>query len=560
MAEHGRSFELIDASIEDVLAALRSGLITSVWLTRCYLDRREAFDRGADGLNSIPVLNPNAMADAAESDRRWRAGTPRALEGVPYTVKDSYSVQGLTVAAGSPAFEHVVAQQDAFCVEKLREAGAVLIGKSNMPPMADGGMQRGLYGRPESPYNRDFLAAAYASGSSSGSGVATTANFAMFGLAEETVSSGRSPASNNALCAYTPSWGLISIRGNWPLHPARDVVVPHTRSMPDMLRVLDVLVRDDPQTRGDFWRHQHVLDLPRPSSHRPRSYLELLDPRALQGKRLGAPAVFLNGGPHAPIATRASVLDLWNAARRRLESLGAEVLVIDVPLIEEYERPRSTGVAHVLDQLPATWQSAEREHFLPYGWDDFLRTNADPTCATLAAVNPDQIAPRPPGTLADRFDDEAERFTNAVAFARAGIPDPRERDDFVAGLTALHSLRKSLFEDWLTENKLDAIVFPANGDVGASNADVDPQAANHAWSKGVYFSHGNLALRHLGIPTVTVAMGIMSDIRMPVGLTFAAAAYADLELLQFAAAFEMGGSSSLRRAPPTTPALATERP
>ena len=109
-------------------------------------------------------------------------------------------------------------------------------------------------------------------------------------------------------------------------------MVPHTRSMPDMLRVLDVLVRDDPQTRGDFWRHQHVLDLPRPSSHRPRSYLELLDPRALQGKRLGAPAVFLNGGPHAPIATRASVLDLWNAARQRLESLGAEVLVIDVPL------------------------------------------------------------------------------------------------------------------------------------------------------------------------------------------------------------------------------------
>jgi amidase len=208
------SFEWVEAGIAEVLTALRDGRITSAWLTQCYLDRIEAVDRGDGGLNSVPVPNPRAPADAAESDRRWRAGSPRALEGIPYTVKDSYSVEGLTVAAGSPAFAHLVAGRDAFCVEQLRHAGAVLIGKTNMPPMADGGMQRGLYGRPESPYNRDYLPAAYASGSSSGSGVATTANLAMFGLAEETVSSGRSPASNNGLCAYTPSWGLISIRGN----------------------------------------------------------------------------------------------------------------------------------------------------------------------------------------------------------------------------------------------------------------------------------------------------------------------------------------------------------
>ena len=558
MADPVRSFELIEASIADVLGALRSGDITSVWLTQCYLDRIDTFDRGTGGLNSIPVLNPNALVEAAESDRRWRAGIPRALEGVPYTVKDSYSVEGLTVAAGSPAFEHVVARHDAFCVQKLREAGAVLLGKSTMPPMADGGMQRGLYGRPESPYNRDFLAAAYASGSSSGSGVATAANLAVFGMAEETVSSGRSPASNNGLCAYTPSWGLISVRGNWPLHPARDVAVPHTRSMPDMLRLLDVLVRDDPQTRGDFWRHQHVIDLPQPSGHRPGSYLELLDPRALEGKRLGVPAVFLNQDPRTPMPLRASVLDRWNAPPKRLESLGAEVLVIDFPLVELYERPRRAGVPHVLDELPGTWRSAEQEHFLPFGWDDFLRANADPTCGTLAAVDPGQIAPRPPGTLPYRFDDEAERFADAVAFARAGIPDPRGREDFAAGLAALHSLRKSLFEDWLVEHALDAIVFPANADVGGARADVDPDSADHAWSNGVRFSHGNLALRHLGIPTVTVAMGIMSDIAMPVGLTFAAAAYADLELLQFAAAFEAGGSGSLRRPPPTTPALSAE--
>ena len=87
-------------------------------------------------------------------------------------------------------------------------------------------MQRGLYGRAESPYNADFLAAPFASGSSNGSGTATTASFAAFGLAEETWSSGRGPASNSGLCAYTPSRGVISVRGNWPLTPTMDVVVP----------------------------------------------------------------------------------------------------------------------------------------------------------------------------------------------------------------------------------------------------------------------------------------------------------------------------------------------
>ncbi|HET7067090.1 MAG TPA: amidase [Nocardioides sp.] len=549
------SFEWVEAGIAEVLTALRDGRITSAWLTQCYLDRIEAVDRGDGGLNSVPVPNPRAPADAAESDRRWRAGSPRALEGIPYTVKDSYSVEGLTVAAGSPAFAHLVAGRDAFCVEQLRHAGAVLIGKTNMPPMADGGMQRGLYGRPESPYNRDYLPAAYASGSSSGSGVATTANLAMFGLAEETVSSGRSPASNNGLCAYTPSWGLISIRGNWPLHPARDVVVPHTRSVPDLLRVLDVLVRDDPETRGDFWRSQTVVALPTAGDHRPISYFSLADPGALAGKRLAVPRMYLGQDPGMPIAVRRSVLDLWHAARRRLEALGAEIAVTDFPLIERYEQPRRRGEPHVLDRLPPSWRSAEADHFLPYGWDDFLRANADPAYPSLGSVDPEAIAPRPAGTLPDRFDDETDRFVNAVGSARSGIAAPWQRDDFAAGLRALQALRHSLFEDWLDEHGLDAVVFPANADVGAANAESDPVAADRAWSNGVLFSHGNVALRHLGIPTVTVAMGLMADLAMPVGLTFAGAAYADLDLLRYAAAFEAGDGGTLRRPPPDlTPA------
>ena len=563
MASHDEPFEPVEANIADTLDAIAAGRITCVALAQQYLDRIARYDAGPDGLNAVVVMNDRVLADAEAADQRWAAGTQRALEGIPYTVKDSYMAKGLTVAAGSPAFADLVAQWDAFTVERLREAGAILIGKTNMPPMADGGMQRGHYGRAESPYNRDYLAAAYASGSSNGSGVATAANFAMFGMGEETVSSGRSPASNNALCAYTPSWGVLSIRGNWPLFPARDVVVPHTRSMPDMLRLLDVLVQDDPETRGDFWRNQSVVELPLPSEHRPESYVALGAGAAagagasaaaapLRGKRFAVPRMYLGTDPAYPVEVRPSVLRLWEAARARLETLGAEVVESDFPLITRYEGDRpGTKYLGALGDLPADWSATEFNHFLAFGWDDFLRANGDPAIPNLGVVDSAQIYPTPAGQLPDRYErvgDHNDRFRGIVESARAGLADPRTHPDFARGLRAIVALREELVESWLRENGFDAIVFPANADVGAANSDTDERAADRAWTNGVFFSHGNYALRHLGLPTVTVAMGLMDDIRMPVGLTFAGAAYDDPALLTYATAFEAGGSA-LRVAP-----------
>lgn len=551
--EYDVQFDPVEADIETVLAALGAGTITCSQLVEQYLARIDTYDRGPDGLNAIVVMNPDVRDDAVAADARWRNGTPRALEGIPFTVKDSYMAKGLTVAAGSPAFRHLTAQWDAFSVERLRAAGAVLIGKTNMPPMADGGMQRGLYGRAESPYNRAYLAAAYASGSSNGSGVATAANLAMFGMGEETVSSGRSPASNNALCAYTPSWGILSIRGNWPLFPARDVVVPHTRSMPDMLRLLDILVHDDPVTRGDFWRNQTAVPLPLPSEHRPDSYLDLQDPDALRGKRFAVPAMYLGQDPCYPVRVRPSVLTLWEAARERLESLGAEVVITDFPLMRVYEgdQPGKKFLGKLGD-LPQNWSDIEFNSFLAFGWDDFLCANGDPLLSKLGDVDSAQIYPTPEGALPDRYErvgDHNDRFKGIVEQARAGLADPREHPEFARGLRALVELRESLLDSWLRDEGYDALVFPANADVGPANADVDPVAADAAWANGTFFSHGNYALRHLGLPSVTVAMGLMDDIGMPVGLTFAGAAYSDPALLSYATAFESGAGGSLRQAP-----------
>ena len=266
-------FDVVEAGIAELREALETGKTTSEELVTAYLARIEAYDRSGPQLNSVVVENPGVLAEARASDaRRARGETRGPLDGIPYTAKNSFKVRGLTVAAGSPAFADLVAQEDAFTIGRLREAGAVLIGLTNMPPMANGGMQRGLYGRAESPYNKDFLTSAFASGSSNGSGTATAASFAAFGLGEESWSSGRAPASCNALCAYTPSRGVISIRGNWPLVPTMDVVVPHTRSMADLLEVLDVIVADDAETRGDFWRAQPWVTVPSASEVRPASY------------------------------------------------------------------------------------------------------------------------------------------------------------------------------------------------------------------------------------------------------------------------------------------------
>lgn len=158
--------EVTEVSIAELRAALESGQTTAVELVQAYLARIDAYN-GPDtptALNAVVVRNLDALTEAQASDaRRARGETRGPLEGIPYTAKDSYLVKGLTAASGSPAFANLIAYRDAFTIERLRAAGAICLGKTNMPPMANGGMQRGLYGRAESPYNADYLTAPFAS-------------------------------------------------------------------------------------------------------------------------------------------------------------------------------------------------------------------------------------------------------------------------------------------------------------------------------------------------------------------------------------------------------------
>jgi amidase len=564
--DHRQTLSIVDASVADLASALSSGYTNSIELAVKHLLRVATYDRRSTLLNSVPVINENVFEAAQASDTRRAAGDAHnPLDGIPCTIKDSYKIQGMTVAAGSHAFKDLVAHEDAFTVGMIKQAGAVILGRTNMPPMAAGGMQRGVYGRAESPYNAEYLTAAFASGSSNGSATATAASFGVFGMGEETISSGRSPASNNGLVAYTPSRGLISIRGNWPLFPTCDTVVPHTRTVDDMFALLDVIVATDDKKTCDFWREQPFVQLPAVDSVRPKSYSDLCDANALTGKKFGVPKMYIGQTDSAPgareVHTRPSVIELWRNAAKVLRRLGATIVEVDFPVVTNFEKPSHEQKERGESQLiaPPHRNDFDMSQLMAYAWDDFLKANGDAKVATsLAQVDSGTIFPQPPGSVPDKYDsaDPLVRHTAVVAHITNGRVSTYDTPGLEDALKKLEVSRRTEFEDWLDGLGLDGVVFPCNGDVGKADADVNEASATEAWRNGVLFSNGNCAIRQYGIPTISVPMGVMSDTKMPVNLTFASKAYKDSDLLRYAYAFEK--NSHLRQRPSRTPDLATD--
>lgn len=555
------TFNIVEASIEDHQRALDAGTVTSVELAISYLNRIATYDI-CGGLNAFTVFNDNVFQEAAASDaRRARGLTPRPFEGVPYSIKDSYKVAGFTVTNGSPALAGLMSSEDSAIASKLREAGAILIGKTNMPPMAAGGMQRGLYGRAESPYNRKYLTAAFSSGSSNGAATSLSSSFSAFGMGSETVSSGRSPASNNALACYTPSKGLLSCRGLWPLYITCDVPVPYARSMDDLLSILNVIATEDPDATGDFFRSQTDIPIPNPSVI---DYHTLKDPIKFRGKRIGVPKMYIgekDSNPHAkhPYVSP-EIIALWKDTENSLIALGAEVIHTDFPLVTNYENDFTSGEANNVDGRPGDWNLLERGILIAKAWDDFLVQNADPNMKCLADIkDSSMLFPKPPSYLPDRF----LEVRNWIDYP--GLPSLipsikdvkiQDIDGMKQALLALEAQRKRDLDDFLTQHRLDVIAFPAQGDVGLADLETDFDSTTHSLQNGVKYSNGNRALRHLGVPTVSVPMGMLEGKGMPCNITFAGRAYEDHELLGYGYAFE---HATEKRVKPPLEELDTDR-
>jgi Asp-tRNA(Asn)/Glu-tRNA(Gln) amidotransferase A subunit family amidase len=341
--------------------------------------------------------------------------------------------------------------------------------------------------------------------------------------------------------------------------------VPHTRSVEDLFDVLNVLIQDDGgyERGGDFWARQPFVKLPKPSQVRPQDYGLLKDAGAFQGKRAGVPRCMLGHTDAQPTSILSSpVRELWDRARLVLERLGAEVIETDFPLLEKYTAAEFPGQSSNVPGVSSEFTSVERCDMIARGWDDFLRQNGDKKFPNLTTVNPNHLTPH----IAP-MDDPSEHYVaqNQVRYQDM-IDTVRDRTgaetlfDFPGcrkAVESLEAMRVRELHDWMDEKKLHVLVFPTQGDVPFADADESRDSMRHALQDGVKYANGGRALKHLGVPCITVPMGNMRDKWMPVGLTFASKAYADNDLLRYAYAYEQ--KSRERVPPPLTPALSTDK-
>lgn len=275
MAVFAQSVEVAESSIADLQKAMSEGRVTSKALVQSYLNRIAAFDQRGTRLNAIITLNPNALREAEALDRERAAKGPRGpLHGIPVIVKDNYSTTDMQTSAGTLALLGFVPSAEAFQVRKLREAGAVLIAKSNLHELAAGIVTTGsAFGQTRNPYDPSRNPG----GSSGGTGAAIAASFATAGMGSDTCGSIRIPASVNNLVGLRPTKGLSSIAGIVPLSVTQDTGGPLARTVADLAVVLDATIGEDPADPAT-----HLA----PGQSRPK-FMDALQPGALKGSRIG---------------------------------------------------------------------------------------------------------------------------------------------------------------------------------------------------------------------------------------------------------------------------------
>jgi Asp-tRNA(Asn)/Glu-tRNA(Gln) amidotransferase A subunit family amidase len=292
---------------------MATGRATSVQITEAYLARVEAYDRSGPRLNSMLRLNPDALADAQAMDRERASGRVRGpLHGIPVVLKDNYATSGMPTSAGTLALAGMTTPDDAFQVRKLREAGAVILGKTNMHELASGITTiASLGGQTLNPYD----ITRNPGGSSGGTGAAVAASFAAVGWGSDTCGSIRIPSAHNNLVGLRPTKGLSSIAGIVPLSVTQDVGGPLARSVEDLAIALDATVGSDPADPATDALSRRAL---------PR-FVDALNEGALAGTRIGVFEPLFGDDPED-----AAVAAVVRGALRRMEALGATLVPIDM--------------------------------------------------------------------------------------------------------------------------------------------------------------------------------------------------------------------------------------
>jgi amidase len=481
-------FELDEATLAGLQRQMATGERSAEQITEAYLARIAALDRQGPELRSVIETNPEATVIARARDAERRARGPRGpLHGVPVLVKDNVdTADRLTTTAGSLALEGSVPSRDAHVARRLREAGAVILGKANLSEWANFRSTRSVSGwsarggQCRNPYALDRNPC----GSSSGSGVAVAANLAPLAIGTETDGSIVCPATSCGIVGIKPTVGLVSRAGIIPISHTQDTAGPMARSVADAAALLTALAGADPRDPATASASTHALDFTR-----------FLDKSGLRGARIG---VARNMAGFHPDTDR-----LLDAAIAEMKRQGAEVVdPADVPGIKELGDPE-------FEVLLFEFKAGLEAYFASLGPEARVKTLAD-----LIAFNEANRGREMP-----YFGQE----TLLKAQAKGPLTTPAYRE---ALETCSRLSRREGLDAVLDQHRLDAVVAPT----GAPAWVIDPVSGDH------YVGGNSTPAAVSGYPSVCVPMGFVFG--LPVGLSFVGRAWSEPVLLRLAHAFE----------------------
>ncbi|RYU91234.1 amidase [Mucilaginibacter terrigena] len=492
-------FELNEATIADLQKKMENGTHTSRSITELYLKRIDAIDKSGPKINAIIELNKSALDMADNMDKERKAGKLRGpLHGIPVLIKDNIDTgDNMHTTAGSLALSDHFAKQDAFIVHKLRQAGAVLLGKTNLSEWANfrssrstsGWSSRGL--QTKNPYVLDRNP----SGSSAGSGAATAANLCAISIGTETDGSIVSPSSVNGLVGIKPTVGLWSRSGIIPISKTQDTAGPMARTVKDAAILLGALTGADTADDATL------------KSKPEKDYSKYLDVNGLKGKRLGLVKI-----EKLPSSTD----KLLKAAIETLKKQGAEIIEVD------------------LDTRLKPIDGAEFTVLL-YEFKDGLNRYLDKAGAKVKNLA-DVIA------FNKQNEDKAMPFFKQETAEYAQTKGDLNSKEYLDAVGKTTKYSREGIDGLLRENKLDALIAPTNGFA------VCIDLINGDYDNGFSFS-GPAAMA--GYPHITVPMGAWHD--LPMGLSFVGTAWSECELIKLAYAYEQ--ASKKRVAPKFRPDL-----
>ena len=314
-----QSFQVMETSIGEIHQAMRSGSLTCHALAEQYLERIREFDQQGPKLNAMLYVNPKALEQADTMDQEFkRTGKLKPLGCIPIVLKDNYDTADMPTTAGSILLKGSTPPKDAFAVARLRENGALILGKANLQEFAEGGITvSSLGGQTKNPYDLSRTPG----GSSGGTAAAVAANFAAAGTGSDTGGSIRSPASANNLVGIRPTAGLISRAGIVPISYTQDTIGPITRNVADCARMLDAMVGYDPNDPITAMSAGHI----------PKSYTAFLKD-GLKGARIGMLKTLFGSGPDYDEvnAVMAKAIGLLKAG-------GAEIVPVDDAALDTNE-------------------------------------------------------------------------------------------------------------------------------------------------------------------------------------------------------------------------------